>query len=691
NNSFWDFGDGNIIMGAADPVHTFAAPGNYVVKYAIGVGACSDTVRKTISINITHDNLILTPDTTICFGSVKQLRTVSSLDFCWSPVTYLDNPDSPNPVTSATQDIVYYFTAEVTGTNLIINGDFSQGNTGFTSGYSFAGSNTTEGQYFVGSNPQTWNNSLSNCKDHSTGNGNMMLINGSPAPDVNIWKQTVNVTPNTNYAFSTWIQALYTPNPAELQFSINGKDAGSLITASLPTCTWTQFYTTWNSGDNTTAVISIVNKNTEIQGNDFALDDISFAPVFIKRDSVKISVEKPFVQSNKDTIVCAGSSVQLNTNGTQNYIWSPAAGLSNTGIPNPVASPVTSTEYIVTGTTINGCSAKDTVNVNVYTKPAMSVSNDTIICSNSSAQLLVTGGAAYVWSPSATLNSPNVYNPVATPAVDTRYYVTITDNNNCEYMDSTDVTIRAKPVFSISSPKQVCLEDSTQLMASGGDVYTWQPARGLDNAGIANPLASPSITTDYSVTITETVCNESEMLSTRLTVMPLPFVSAVKSNDIDCSNDRSQLNATGADQYVWTPAETLNNPNILNPLATPVATTEYIVKGTNLTGCKGYDTIVVKVDNVNKGGYEMPNAFTPNNDGLNDCYGIKYWGIINDLEFSIYNRWGERIFFTKTPGRCWDGTYKGVKQDVGVYVYMIKAKTTCETEVFRKGTFVLIR
>ena len=269
-------------------------------------------------------NIILTNDTTICNGSTKQLLTAPSLSFCWTPTTYLDNPNSANPITSTPEDITYYFTAEVTGANLITNGNFSAGNAGFTSQYNFTGTNTTEGQYFVGVNPQAWNNSLSPCRDHTTGNGNMMLVNGSPAADVGVWTQTVNVVPNTNYAFSTWIQALYAPNPAQLQFSINGKTAGAMITASLPTCTWTQFYTTWNSGNNTTAVISIVNKNTAIQGNDFALDDISFAPVFLRRDSVIIKVEKPLVTASADTTICTGTSAQLNATGAQNYVWSPA-------------------------------------------------------------------------------------------------------------------------------------------------------------------------------------------------------------------------------------------------------------------------------------------------------------------------------------------------------------------------------
>ncbi|MEO8405239.1 MAG: gliding motility-associated C-terminal domain-containing protein, partial [Chitinophagaceae bacterium] len=71
--------------------------------------------------------------------------------------------------------------------------------------------------------------------------------------------------------------------------------------------------------------------------------------------------------------------------------------------------------------------------------------------------------------------------------------------------------------------------------------------------------------------------------------------------------------------------------------------------------------------------------------------GIRYWGVIEKVEFSIYNRWGERIFYTTDPNGCWDGVYKGVKQPSDVFVYWIKAKTNCEGSVFRKGTFVLIR
>jgi len=431
--------------------------------------------------------------------------------------------------------------------------------------------------------------------------------------------------------------------------------------------------------------------NTQVQGNDFALDDISFAPVFVKRDSVKIVVEKPLVRTNIDTTICAGRSVQLNATGAQNYTWSPALGLSDVGQANPLAVPGSSTTYIVTGTTVNGCIAKDTVNINLFAKPAIVISPDTVICKNSLAQLSAGGGSGYAWSPAASLDNHLIANPLASPKVNTMYYVTVKDVNTCTHIDSIEVLVRPDAVFSINGPSQVCMTDSLQLSAAGGDFYSWQPSAGLSNPGIPNPKASPVLSTDYTVTITEAVCNQTAMLTTRIAVVPNPAVSATRSNDIDCSNDRSQLIATGARQYLWNPATSLNDPAIYNPVAKPSATTKYIVEGTDVSGCKGYDTITVKVDNVNKSGYLMPNAFTPNNDGLNDCYGIKYWGVIGELEFGIYNRWGERVFFTKNSGQCWDGTYKGAKQDGGVYVYMIKAQTSCESQVFRKGTFVLVR
>ena len=689
-NILWNFGDGTTITGNQNPVHNFSIENNYTISYTASLKGCFNTIAKTINISTLKDDIINTKDTTVCYGATKQLLTKPALSFCWNPSTYLNDPNSPNPITSSPKNITYYYTAEVTGNNLIINGDFSQGNTGFSSGYQYANPNTTEGQYFIGSNPQTWNATLSACADHTGGNGNMMLVNGSPVLNVDVWKQTVTVTPNTNYAFSTWLQALWTPNPAQLQFSINGKDIGTLITASLPTCTMNRFFTTWNSGSNTSATISIINKNNAIQGNDFALDDISFAPVFLKTDSVKIIIDTPSVKTSNDTTVCEGINVQLNTTGASSYSWGPSSGLNNLTIANPVAAPTTTTQFIVTGTTIKGCKASDTVNITIYPKPVINITANDSICKKSSVQLSASGGITYLWSPPTGLNNPSIANPVATPASDTKYFVTVTNTNSCTNKDSIKISIYPDPVFTITPPVAICEKESIELKAGGGNSYTWQPNQSLNNLNIPNPLATPLQTTSYSVNITNTKCNTAATLTTLVTIKSLPKVTASKSNDIDCSNDKSQLKADGANSYIWTPANSLNNPTIFNPVASPQSDTKYTVKGIDTNGCSNLDTVTVKFLSGNTSNYLMPNAFTPNNDGLNDCYGIKYWGVIKELEFSIYNRWGERVYYTKNPNDCWDGTYKRVMQKLDIYVYVVKAKTFCG-DVYRKGTFTLIR
>ncbi len=245
-----------------------------------------------------------------------------------------------------------------------------------------------------------------------------------------------------------------------------------------------------------------------------------------------------------------------------------------------------------------------------------------------------------------------------------------TDAHVCSYLDSVTVTLRPAAVFSVSAGATICEKGSVQLLATGGDIYNWQPAAGLNNNSIASPNASPASTTTYSVHISEPVCRESTDLQVTVKVNPLPQVAATKSNDLDCSYDKSQLHALGAATYSWSPAGTLNNGSTADPVARPTASTLYTVTGTDANGCRNTDTVTVKVLTTGVGLYLMPNAFTPNNDGKNDCFHVSYWGTVKELEFSIYNRWGNRVFYTKDPSACWDGTYKGLPQDAGVYIYI---------------------
>ena len=266
----------------------------------------------------------------------------------------------------------------------------------------------------------------------------------------------------------------------------------------------------------------------------------------------------------------------------------------------------------------------------------------------------------------------------------------MTNNNLCSGTDSVLVKIRPTAVFSVSPNSSICEQSPAQLVATGGTSYTWSPALYLDNPNINNPVAKPGATINYTVTIQDSTCNETGVLTTMLTVLPLPDVQASSSNDLTCSLGSSQLNATGATNYLWTPATGLDNSSIENPIATPGNTTLYKVIGKGINGCSGSDTVTVKVDFSIKSLYLMPNSFTPNNDGINDCFGIKYWGVIQELDFSIYNRFGEKVFHTNDARICWDGRYKQKLQDVNVFVYIIKAKTACGY-IERKGTVALLK
>jgi gliding motility-associated-like protein len=190
--------------------------------------------------------------------------------------------------------------------------------------------------------------------------------------------------------------------------------------------------------------------------------------------------------------------------------------------------------------------------------------------------------------------------------------------------------------------------------------------------------------------VTDKRCGYDSVFTTLLTVVPSPVINAAKSNDIDCAFRSATLFASGGDQYLWTPSTGLSNPNIANPVATPANDQTYIVLVTNSTGCTNTDTVTVFNKRASSLARYMPNAFTPDGNGINDCYGLKNWMYIRKLQFFIFNRFGEQVFATANPNACWDGTYKGKPALAGTYVYVIKAETDCGPEE-QRGNFILIR
>ena len=193
----------------------------------------------------------------------------------------------------------------------------------------------------------------------------------------------------------------------------------------------------------------------------------------------------------------------------------------------------------------------------------------------------------------------------------------------------------------------------------------------------------------YYDTIRSTAGCDSIIRKVTLFVKPLPNVRVFKSNDINCTKGFATLTAVGGRSYQWSPAATMSDASSASPVVTPPATTTYKVTATGANGCIAADSIRVIVDKTT-GEIVLPNAFTPNGDSKNDCFSLRSIGFLTDLTFSVYNRWGERVFTTNDASKCWDGTYNGVAQPTGTFVYQLKANSNCGPAVM-KGTIILLR
>jgi gliding motility-associated-like protein len=151
-----------------------------------------------------------------------------------------------------------------------------------------------------------------------------------------------------------------------------------------------------------------------------------------------------------------------------------------------------------------------------------------------------------------------------------------------------------------------------------------------------------------------------------------------------------QLTATGSVNFSWTPNTWLNNTNIFNPLALPQDNINYIVRVSNNQGCFDLDTIRVRVFKTDPD-ILVPTAFSPNKDGNNEIFKPIPIGIRSLDFFRVYNRWGQLIYSTGQIGAGWDGTYGGLEQGPGTYVWYVTGTNYLGNKIEKKGTVILIR
>lgn len=281
---------------------------------------------------------------------------------------------------------------------MIVNGDFESGYFGFYTDYYHSPLNLKpEHTFAIVTNPNDVYESWDACGDHTSGDGYMMVVNGSTYKNQTVWHQIVtNITPQRNYKFSFWYNTICPTNPAMLRVLINDNIIADSIALETRTCNWKRFEYEWKSLNNSMISIKIVDLNREVSGNDFALDDISIKPC--------CSI---ICDAGNDIEICEGETVQLQAEAYKgfsyyDYEWYPTRGLNNPYVPNPMAEPNETTTYYLTVSDSLGCTAIDSVTISVIPNPAQKIKTNkaTTICPCEEILLWVdeTGQCSYEWS-----------------------------------------------------------------------------------------------------------------------------------------------------------------------------------------------------------------------------------------------------------------------------------------------------
>jgi large repetitive protein len=376
--------------------------------------------------------------------------------------------------------------------------------------------------------------------------------------------------------------------------------------------------------------------------------------------------------AGSDTI-CKGNNTVLTASGGSSYSWSNGASTGSITI-----SPSASTNYTVTVTDTNSCT--NTANHFLFVRIVpVSLTGNNIICVGDSTQLSASGGVSYLWSTGATTNSI-----FASPASSSSYSVVVSDGV-CVDSASMNITVLPVPVANISSSDSViCSGNQGTLTATGGGTYLWNTG---DTTSVIS--VSPSSTVTYSVTVSNGVCDAEDSLVVLVSQGPTATIDAGNDTIINLF-DNAQLNGVGGVTYSWSPSSGLSCTDCPNPTANPEETTLYYLVATDSLGCPATDSVLVTV-RIPDSEVFVPNIFSPNGDGSNDILYV-YGRYIKEMELIIFDRWGEKIFESRSTASGWDGTYKGKALNTAVFAYILKYTLVNETESLTKqGNITLLR
>lgn len=512
---------------------------------------------------------------------------------------------SVNNLSPGNYSVIVSDSCRQAGPELVINGTFENGATGFTSDYTHcttcnAGATVLDaGQYLV-----SFNAALHHGAFVGTGNGgggNFLNVNGGGTPNTNVWCQTIPVVPNSYYTFSTWAASLHPASPAILQFSINGVPLGAPFNAPPTTNVWSQFFTTWFSGANTSATICIVNQNTLLSGNDFGLDDISFKRCLSCIDTIPYTITQPpalQVTTTQTNVSCNGgnngTATANPTGGTPpyTYSWNTTPVQTTQTANNLIAGT-----YTVTVTDSNNCSQTATVTITQPAALQLSTSQLNVTCNggnNGEATAFVTGGTppySYSWNTSPVQTTATVNN-----LTQGNYIVTVTDSNNCVQTSTVTITQPAPLTLVLDNKTNpTCFGASNgtiSVLANGGTgayTYTWNP--NVSTTASATGLPDGS----YDITVTD-INNCSQTITVVLIEPPALTLSIAATPTSICLGQSSTLTATAAGgsgtlNYLWSNLSTQSSQTVQ-----PVATTMFYVAVTDSFNCLITDSVLITIN-----------------------------------------------------------------------------------------------
>ncbi len=397
----------------------------------------------------------------------------------------------------------------------------------------------------------------------------------------------------------------------------------------------------------------------------------SFDPfTILQPDSLVASFN--FIQDETCFNTCDGIMSAMPINGTLpfTYSWTNPAGLTSS-----TANSLCDGIYSVTVADAKGCSLTLTDTVNQPAIILMTLDSTDASCStvnDGSVDATVTGGAGgftFSWTdPSGftaiTEDITNIFSGT--------YILTATDANGCSLTDTVIVNALLIANANAGNDTILCaIPGGLTLVGIGtaGANYTWTDTLGnILSSSTTLPLTPNGITTSYIFTVNNSGCIDSDTVN--VTFNPLPNADAGSDQQILLTQSviiGGSPTTVSGNLVVWMPAGFLDNPNLFNPNATPDSSLSFIVQVTDANGCIQYDTMSVMVfPNI-----VFPNGFSPNGDGANDTWILDFVDMFPDIEVSVYNRWGQPVFYSKGYDIPWDGTYQNKPVTVGTYYYVI--------------------